>query len=188
MDAGDGDPSAQTGQLRLQFGQRPERPKRPRSSTNRRSTIPRKFSPRVGYYHRSRTHDPILICSRADSLLFQAQAHFPEGVRQIKSVAALEQGRSGTHLRDPVCQWGCLSNLVRGSPMTTVPLPSTLTFVASGLGGLVLLRWRRTKKAAMLAAAWAKHQIEIWRDRREAVFLFARITKEALQIRLLANG
>jgi hypothetical protein len=133
-------------------------------------------------------HDPILICSRADSLLFQAQAHFPEGVRQIKSVAALEQGRSGTHLRDPVCQWGCLSNLVRGSPMTTVPLPSTLTFVASGLGGLVLLRWRRTKKAAMLAAAWAKHQIEIWRDRREAVFLFARITKEALQIRLLANG
>jgi hypothetical protein len=72
--------------------------------------------------------------------------------------------------------------------MTTVPLPSTLTFVASGLGGVVLLRWRRTKKAAMLAAAWAKHQIEIWRDRREAVFLFARITKEALQIRLLANG
>jgi hypothetical protein len=33
-----------------------------------------------------------------------------------------------------------------------VPVPGTLALVASGLGGLGFLRWRRKKKAAVIAA------------------------------------
>jgi hypothetical protein len=37
--------------------------------------------------------------------------------------------------------------------LKSVPTPGTLPLFATGLGGLVLLRWRRTKKAVMLAAS-----------------------------------
>jgi len=53
---------------------------------------------------------------------------------------------------DPSVTFDLSSTLPNGFPLANTPLPAALPLFATGLGALGLLRWRRKRKAAALAA------------------------------------